>query len=1344
MDTESPIAYIPVDRRHAEMRGEQLPQRCHGAALFVDISGFTPLTAALSHELGRKQGAEELTKQLNRVYDSLIAEVDRFHGTVIGFAGDAITCWLDGDDGLRAVACSLAIQEVMQQLALVTTPGGTTVALSVKVAIAAGPARRFLVGNPEIQYIDVLAGATLDRMAVAEHNADKDEIVASAEIATMLGAALAIREWRTAEDGSRYAVVDGLTQPVDDDPWPELAPGALSDEQIRPWLLPRLAERLSTGHGEFMAELRPAVSLFVRFGGIDYDRDEHAGAQLDTYIRWVQNIIERYEGALIQLTIGDKGSYFYATFGAPLAHDDDPARAVAAALELRQLPPELLFITRVEIGLSRGRMRTGPYGSISRRTYGVLGEEANMAARYMANAGHGNIMIGESLSEAVANEYTLHFVGPIEVKGKQEPVPVYLVLEHRSRSPMSALYDTVLVGRDRELAHVDMLLDRALAGQGQILQIEGPAGMGKSRLAAALAICATAKGMQVVLGTCHSTTTTTAYRPWHQIMRSLIGLSDTDAVERTIATIEDFVDRTNPEWRLRMPLLGDLLNIVIPDNATTAAFEPLLRQRALFDLVVEMVLFRSSIQPLLLLIDDAHWLDEASTGLTRAIARALSQMPVALVITHRPPLNDAAIMPELATLPQYQYLGLDELAPTGVAEMVTNRLGGPLTALALSLIQAAAQGNPFFVEEVVASLREAGHLYCRSDGKWALAETTFAALRQANCLAREDGHWVLAPSAPLAAADLGLPDSIEGVVLSRIDHLPEGPKLTLRVASVIGHRFALDLLSQVHPLALAEHHILEQVGVLEERDFARQDAPPPEASYRFKHNMTQDVTYDTLLFTQRRQLHQAIGEALERLLPDAIAQLAHHTLNGEDWRRAVQYQLLAGQQAQRLFANHEAIEHFRRVLLSAEHLPPGEALRERQKAYIGLGELCTVTGQHEVALVHLQQALDLALTLADPDAQALACTLFSRVYLKRGELPAVGEWIERGLAASGGRETIETAELYARAAQLFTQKGDTDAALAQCAESLRIGEKIGDVKVQALAQTIRGHVANQRGNYLDAIHSFQDAFALYEQAGNVYGQAIAHNFIANAYYNLGQLRQAEQHYQQALGIFSQTGDIYQSAIVGNNLGGIARRRGQFDAALNLYEEALHSFERIGDSLWVLGVLHMNLGETHILQGQNDTAFEQLRISRRYFDQAQARYFLPELYRHFAEAALISGDLPQARTDAQQALELARELSMRGETGCSLRLLSEIAIAENDLSQAQHQLAESIAMLQEVGDEYELARSYLVQARLLFVLGQVDQGMEALGRAEETFVRLDASIDLVQAVRRELTANTTSA
>lgn len=422
---ETVAAYLPMDRRQALARGATLPPRSSGAALFADISGFTPLAAALSRELGLRRGAEELIRQLNHVLAPLIDAVHRHGGSVVGFSGDAITCWFDGDDGERGVACALALQALMATLSTIVTPSGATLLLAIKVAVAVGAARRFVVGDDRVQLIDVLAGRPLLAVARGEQLAARGEILVESGIAAHLAARLTIAAWRDdAESGLRFAVVTGLRGAALPQPWPELPAGGLGAAMARPWLLPSIFARVRDGKSEFLAELRPAASLFLDFRSIDFDRDEGAAAKLDAFVRWVQATLARFDAALLQVTIGDKGSNLFAAFGAPVAHEDDAARAAAAALALQSPPADLAFITEISIGVAFGQMRAGASGSAAYRSYSVQGEKTNLAARLM-QAARGGILCDEGLYQSARGALDFAPLPPIAVKGYAEPVPIY-------------------------------------------------------------------------------------------------------------------------------------------------------------------------------------------------------------------------------------------------------------------------------------------------------------------------------------------------------------------------------------------------------------------------------------------------------------------------------------------------------------------------------------------------------------------------------------------------------------------------------------------------------------------------------------------------------------------------------------------------------------------------------------------------------------------------------------------------------------------------------------------------------------------------------------------------------
>lgn len=1344
---ESLLAFIPEDRRLALAAGRDLPDRANGSVLFADISGFTPLTAALAQELGVQRGAEEVLNQINPVYEAIIAELHQYSGSVLGFAGDSITCWLNGDDGARGVACALAMQEAMKPFATVKTPAGTPISLAIKVAVVAGPARRFVVGDPRIQLIDVLAGHTLDHVAAAEKLAGKGDVVVGEEVISALGSAVSPIEWRVGTDSDRFAVVDNLHKWPEPAPHPQLMSLPLPEEQAKSWALPPIYSRLKIGT-KFLAELRPTVALFLKFAGIDFDNDEAAGHKLDAYVQWLQATAQEQEGFLIQVTIGDKGSYAYFSFGAPLAHDDDSTRAVAAALDFRQLPPELDFITDVQIGISRGRVWAGECGSRLRYTYGVMGNEVNMAARLMTKAGPGQILVRRRVAEEARQSFEFRQLGMMTVKGGAEPIPVAELIGRQQIQPLqSTQFDLPLVGREEEIGRLERILDSVLAGRGQVVTLQGVTGIGKSHLLGVFQQSATANGFQVVVGAGQRIFQTTTYYPWQQIMRQLFGLgtstgeqggegfvqSQTEAVERALLQI-------NPEWRVRIPLLGDLLNLAIPDNPTTAAFDPKKRQESLFAFLSDIIRTWSRSQPLLIIFENAHWMDETSRALLEVLAKSVADIPVMLIAAVRSLAetgSQAAVFTTTNGPDNHHLIELNELDSRAIEQLIANILGGKPSLLTTLLIEAKAQGNPFFSRELIDAFRESNQLI-QEDGNWVLSSGMVETMRRANVLVQDGDTWVLAQSADLSTINLGIPDSVHGVILARIDRLPDSHKPTIKVASVIGYSFELGLVAQVHPSSLPQGDLRDQAQTLEERDFIFHDwqsqAETNQETYTFRQLATQEVSYETLLFTQRRELHRKLAVLLEEQSPDAIDQIAYHAYLGEDWTRSMRYHMLAGSQDKQLFANLQSVEHFHKALASAEHLPPEETTAYRQEIHAILGELLLTIGQYEEGLEHLQTALGLAEQLGNPDAQADACRWIARAYEVRGQYEPALEWIKSGLERLGDRLTPAALELHLISGLIFSRQGDFKRAHEQALASLLAAEELNLPSIVARAHNLLGIIDRNRGQLAEASNHFDEALKLYINIGNLQGQALAQNSLANAYFELGQWSDASRFYQQAGQTFSKLGDIYNKVLVDNNLGVIALNQGRLDEALQIYQRAIQALVLIGGSSLVMGALHLNIGATHIRRNEIPTAFEHLNTSRELFDRAKIRNLLPELHRRMAEAHLMRRDYSQAKEEALTSLGLARELAGLGDEGLALQVLGMIDSAEGKIEAAKDNLQKADELLRRVGDNYGLARAQLSLAELESDGGMNDDyRINLLKACIPVFDRLGASIEMEKAL-----------
>ena len=896
-------AYIPMDRRQALAKGLDLPDRTSGAVLFADISGFTRFSGALYRELGPKLGAEELTRQLNYVYGALIDVVHRYGGSVISFGGDGVTCWFDADNGRLATACALDMQAVMNRLEKLITPAGNQYLLGIKVAITSGAARRFLVGKPRIQRIDVLAGEILDRMAAAENQLQSGEVVIGAEVMGWLGNQAIVEEWRKDENAEHFAVITGLTEPIPTREWPQV--DALDPELARDWILPPVYQRLMRGMGEFLAELRSAVAIFLKFQGINYDRDDDADAKLDKYIGWVQSVLAKYEGFVLDLNVGDKGSYLFSALGARVTHEDDVDRALTATLELLSPPQDLDFIHSIQIGITRGEVRVGAYGSTTRRTYGANGAAINLASRLMDKAAPGEILV----SERIVNDASPHFVfeelEPVLLRGLDDPFRLYRFTSGPQTIATDILGRSIypIVGRQAEKTILKDGLNALVEGRSGVFLVEGEAGIGKTRLVEYALECAQGSGVTVLAGAGDEIGKSSLYYAWRPVLEGFLEL-DYGGAERETASRKDrqdnLVERIGelaPELVDLAPLMNAVLPVDIPENDFTRQMTGEARADNIRELLVEILSAVAKSGPLMLVLEDAHWLDSASWAVVRRVTRDVH--PLMLVTALRPfvePISTEYL--DIKESDQAQVLPLTVISPGDVETMICDRLGvNQMPQPVLVFVQEKAEGNPFYSEELVFALRDGGLIQVNGDQCRITAGT---------------GDLM----------ELDFPDTIQDIIRNRIDRLGPQEQMALKVASVIGRIFAYHLLYDVHPIENDKPHLLESLDALEKVALTRLESPEPDLTYMFKQIITREVAYNLMLFTQRRDLHRAIAEWFERTFSDDLEQvyslLAYHWNHTEEAVKAVVYLEQAGEQAMRNFANKEAVTFLSAALKRAD------------------------------------------------------------------------------------------------------------------------------------------------------------------------------------------------------------------------------------------------------------------------------------------------------------------------------------------------------------------------------------------------------------------------------------------
>ncbi|MCP4422435.1 MAG: tetratricopeptide repeat protein [Chloroflexi bacterium] len=1345
-----------------------------GTLLFADISGFTTMSEKLS-QVGR-EGAEEVTAVVNSYFDAMLDILRTHEGQLIRFGGDALLGLFRerpfaggnnlgnmfpelGNNGgsnsaTLAIQAAMKMQTAMSRFAETETSQGTF-PLRMSVGVKRGRFFAAQLGSSEnMEY--ALFGSDVNGTAAVESAASAGQVLIDQETYGAVGADVLLTAVPLPDD-PRHLLVQYIDQPPNRRYTPPqetlypMAPDLASLRRHILWLatftpylptglLPRLASdpRAPSLKGEH----RPVASLFANVDGLGEvverlgDGEEtRIVSALNRYYVSMSDAIRPFGGVMNKVDLYDHGDKVLITFGAPIVHEDDAERAVRAALamqealaELNQTLPQELGLPdwhlRQRIGISYNYVFAGYVGASWRHEYTVMGDEVNLAARLMSVAKEGCILVNENVRRQTEAVAMLQPEGAVPLKGKSQPVPIFAVTGLQAMSEQTRDLHGLqapLVGRDAERSVLQDALDQLFSGFGRIVSLIGEAGQGKSRLAYDVRT----DEMQWLHVRCLSFTETVSYRPFRELVRKLVNIqpetNEALAFETLVRTLYQVL--STEEATDSLPYIANFLKLPL-DEALALKVRYLdgeALQQQTFIAIRTLLVAQSRLRPLIIWFDDIQWMDNASLDLLTFLLPLTAQQPIMLLLLFRPEREKGCwqLRSKLKEEYGHQY---SEIRIDGLSREAARTLLHSLVPIeawptdAETLILDRAEGNPLYLEEVLRSLMNDGLLTQGENGRWQFSQTVAA---------------------------ITVPETLEGVLLARLDRLEELCRWTAQVASVVGRSFPFDVLE--HITSRRNDQPLDgYVTELQLVEMIREAQRNPERIYAFIHSLLQEVAYHSMALSSRKTFHRLVAAFLEDgrssgwgdmdNLPPLIA---HHAYRGEDWQRGLKYQLIAGEQSQNLSANRDAIDHFQKARECATQISGMDTAVAQQKIHLALSRLYIGTGQYDLALEHLPVAFEWAEKNEDAAGKTAVCRWRARLHELRGEYPQAFTWIEKGLADATQRNTAEYAQILLIAGLINIRQGQQDEALEQCRTALEIAQKLGEMTALARAYNLLG-ITSLRGDSNEAIANFQRAFELYQQAGDVQGQATSHNLIANAHFNLGRWGKADFHYRQALHIFEQIGDVYNQAMADNNLGGIALNRGQLDDALTFYQEGLALLLKISGSTWLIGVFHMNLGATFVRRKDAEQAKHHLQEGRNFFNQVQSRDFLSETLRHLADAALLECDYKKARDWANEGLEIANELEMTGEAGCCWHVLGEIARIEGDLETAVSALQQSITLLEQVSDEYQLARSRYTLAHTLFALEQKKDAQTWLQEASVVFARLEATLDLtaVQKLQKE--------
>ena len=1023
-------AYLPLDRRRELAGLGDVPGTSHGAALFADISGFTRLTEELGHALGPRRGAEELTALLNRVFGSITAAIIDQGGSIISFGGDSVTSWFPDDDGWRATAVGHRLISIFRGLRDIETSPART--LDIKVAVASGKARRLRVGRPTHAYMDVLAGEVNDSLIHESKLLRAGELAVSPSVAEALGERARMRV--VAGNGLARHLVEEVTELPAPLPPLELTDSVSADE----WLHPVVRNHLQHGLGGLMGQLRDVVTMFV---GLDPDYEiVNSEEAFDYFVARAQEVIASFEGMVLQALIDEKGRHLYAVFGASMAHEDEATRAVVAAQTLVGGGDQF----RVRVGIAAGTVYVGAYGGDTRMTFGVIGPSVNLAARLMQEAPAGSIYVSENIARQRNQQVHFDEIGRAELKGIDYMVPIFCTRPTAARGGEARVARSTgrMIGRDEERAMLAAGLAGLQGGRGGTYVVEGAAGIGKTRLITDLVERAEMMGTRVITTAGEEIDHATAFFAWRAVLHQLFGGSDVTAEARLL----DYMD-ADPWRTARVGLLESIVSTPVEDTYLTAGMEPGLRMENTYQLLTAIVRDAPRSAPLVLVLDDGHWMDSSSWAMAERVGR---EVPSLMVVIGTRPFSEAAGNP-----PPDEYLRLleesstthilvQELDPTESLELVEFSLGvtslpGPVS----ELIVEQAGGHPYFAEEIGFALRDAGLLIVEHGESRLAAEV----------------HDL---------AEIDFPQSVQEVITGRFDRLTVMEQTILKVASVIGRDFDVETLAEVYPVAVSRKEVEKTLEILVPLDLIH-PVIGSDGHYRFRHAITRDIAYGLLLYSQRHQLHASVARSMESWHaddPDAVlAPLAYHSRNSlspestpEEVDRALGYLGRAGRRSLRSFAHREAIGFLNDAITIASGeartgdlagVKPGTPVPDRVRARWeqDLAEAHLGMGRVDQSALHFERALQLHGHPMGKGKLGVGARLLGAAALQAGH--RVTRFQGADMDADRRDDLIEAATAYERLMKIYYYANDPGSLITAAVSGLNLAERAGTSPVLA-------------------------------------------------------------------------------------------------------------------------------------------------------------------------------------------------------------------------------------------------------------------------------------------------------
>ncbi len=1237
LDAQRVRPYVPrTFQQHLVDAPDEKAWTADGTAVFVDISGFTQLSEQLARK-GR-EGAEQITDVISRSFEEVLAVAYRNEGGLIKFGGDALLLWFHDEGHVeRACRATVLMRGVLDEVGRIELPGAQ-VTLRMSQGVHSGEFHFFGVGASHLELLPV--GPAWSKLASLEREAGAGEILISDETAAQLPA-----ECRGEAKGPGFHLRQG--PPGETGELKLHDPPSVPPETLVRCLSPAIRAHVLGGGG--MPEHRPVTIAFIRFEGTDAliaERGAEAAAEaLQRLVTTVEAATEEQGVSFLASDVDADGGKLILTTGAPKVSGNDEERMLLALAKIAagDLP------LAVRMGVHRGAVFAGDIGPKYRRTYTVMGDAVNMAARLMAKAEPRQIYATADVLDRSNTHFETTKLEPFAVKGKAEPVQAWSV--GRAQSSKSRVVSTQrlpLTGRNAELGVIRKAFASARSGAGRLIEVVGDSGIGKTRLLEALRDAAT--GLNKQHATCEAYTASTPYAVWTELLREYMSFGRDDPELEIAERLKQEVEKQAPDLVPWLPLIGIPFGLEIATTPEVAMLAEANRRPKLHE---SLASFLAAVmpKPQLVEIENAHHMDEASAELLTYLIGQIGTHPWLFAVARQGAKGFVA--PEGENVVRIELKPLVPPDTLRLAQLATQQT--PLAPHVLEVVATRSGGNPQFLRDLL-------HKVVDSDG---------------------------------SIADL--PDSAEAATMATIDSLSPEERNVVRHAAVFGLTF--------HPRMLAWFDSEEGFSVPSPAvwsQLADLFDEEPDGYLRFRRSLLRDAAYEGLPYKLRRKLHGLVAMRLEEEVdyPEEIANiLSLHYFEAGEYQPAFRYATAAANRAEGSYAHVEAAKLYSRSLEAVRQLTDVPD-RELAAVHRAVGDSWYRAGEFQKASVAYAAARPLAAKEPLEDAELLV--KLSHVEAKLGQCEQALRWCEQGRVILQGLEGSEAARQYARAggwyAMVLTMEGRMTEAIDWGERTVTEAEAANDQDALADAYFAMGLAYGELGKE-EGRAFMQRSLEAYQRAGNLPRQADTLSTLGAVCHWGGQWDEALSYWERGREEALKIGDAVGAALARINTAEVLTDRGEWKEAEAVLLETL-PFWKASQYRYYLGDCLFYLGRVSLRQGRIDEALRRLEEAKSNFVAVGAEEKVPAVDARMAECRLAMGN-------ADAALELVRGLLGRASESNGVakvvplleRLQAHALLMQNDLWGARDCLEASLAAARERRELFEVALTSLTLIEL---------------------------------------------